>query len=325
MRKLTCIVFALATLSTFAAPAMSQGYPSRPITMIVPFAAGGPLDVMGRILADHMRAPLGQPVIIEAVGGAAGSIGVGRAVRAAPDGYTIVLGTWGTHVGNGAIYTLNYDLLADLEPIINTSTTAQIIVGRKSLPADDLKGLIAWLKANPDKATEGTAGLGSPAHIAGAYFQRMTGTKFQFVPFRGLGPAIQAMLADQIDFMVDVLVNSQPHIQAGTIKAFAVAGKERLRGEPGIPTVDEAGLPGFYAPNWYGLWAPKGTPKDILAKLNAALVETLADPVVRQRLNAMGQEITTREQQTPEALGALHKAEIEKWWPIIKAADIKAQ
>jgi tripartite-type tricarboxylate transporter receptor subunit TctC len=325
MQNLIRIAIALATSSILAGPAMSQSYPSRPITMIVPFAAGGPLDVMGRILAERMRAPLGQPVIIEAVAGAAGSIGVGRAVRAAPDGYTIVLGTWGTHVGNGAIYSLPYDLLGDLEPIINTSTTAQIIVGRKSLPADDLKGLIAWLKANPHKATEGTAGIGSPAHIAGAYFQKMTGTTFQFVPFRGLGPAMQAMLADQIDFMIDVLVNSQPHIQAGTIKAFAVAGKERLRGQPNIPTSDEAGLPGFHAPNWYGVWAPKGTPEEIVAKLNAALVETMADPAVRQRLNAMGQEIAAREQQTPAALAALHKAEIEKWWPIIKAAGSQAQ
>ena len=325
MRRLFFVAATVAAALIAAAPAMPQGYPSRPIVMVVPFAAGGPLDVMARILADRMRTSLGQPVIIEAVGGAAGSIGVGRAVRAPPDGYTIVLGTWGTHVGNGAIYALPYDLLGDLDPVINTSTTAQIVVGRKSLPAHDRKGQIAWLKANPDKATEGTAGIGSPAHIAGAYFQKMTGTQFQFVPFRGLGPAMQAMLSDQIDFMIDVLVNSQPHIQAGTIKAFAVAGKERLRGQPNIPTVDEAGLPGFYAPNWYGVWAPKGTSKDVVARLNAALVETLADPAVRQRLNAMGQEITTREQQTPEALGALHKAEIEKWWPIIKAADIKGQ
>lgn len=325
MRKPIAAAAVLMALSALSGEAAGQSYPSRPITMIVPFAPGGPLDVIARILGERMRVSLGQPVVNENVAGAAGSIGVGRAARAAPDGYTLSIGNWATHVVNGAIYTLNYDLLGDFEPVALYSVTQQIIVAKKSMPADDLKGLIAWLKANPDKATQATSGIGSAGHIAAAYFQKDTGTRLQFIPYRGLAPAMQALLAEQVDMMIDVPSNSLPHIQAGTIKAYAVTAKDRIPSAPNLPTVDEAGLPGFYAPIWYALWAPKGTPKDIIAKLNAAVVEALADPAVRQRFASMGQEIVPRGQQTPETLGALHKAEVAKWWPIIKAADIKGQ
>lgn len=324
MRKLF-FAAALACITAWTPPAISQPYPSRPITMIVPFAPGGPVDAIGRILAEHMRASLGQPVIIENVGGAAGSIGVGRAARAAPDGYTLSIGNWATHVVNGAIYSLPYNLLGDFEPVALYSSTNQIIVAKKSMPAQDLIGLISWLKANPDKAIQATSGVGSAGHVAAAYFQKATGTQLQFVPFRGLAPAMQALLGEQVDIMIDVPSNSLPHVKAGTIKAYAVAAKTRLASAPDVPTVDEAGLPGFYAPIWYALWAPKGTPRDIIDKLNAAVVDAVADPAVRERFAAMGQEIVAREQQSPEALGALHRSEIDKWWPIIKAAEIRAQ
>jgi tripartite-type tricarboxylate transporter receptor subunit TctC len=325
MRKSIGIAAALAVLSTLSGEVIAQTYPSRPITMIVPFAAGGPLDVMGRILGERMRASLGQPVIIETVPGATGSIGVGRVARAAPDGYTISIGNWATHVVNGAIFTLNYDLPGDFEPVVMYSVTQQILLAKKSMPGDDLKGLIAWLKANPDKATQATSGIGSAGHVAAAYFQKATGTSFQFIPYRGLAPAMQALLAGQVDMIIDLPSNSLPHLQAGKVKAYAVLAKDRLAVAPNIPTVDEAGLQGFYAPVWYAIWAPKGTPKDIVAKLNAAVVDALADGTVRQRLTAMGQEIVPRDQQTPEVLGALHKAEVAKWWPIIKAANIRAE
>jgi tripartite-type tricarboxylate transporter receptor subunit TctC len=324
-RRFLHLAAGAAVLPAVSGIAWSQAYPSRPITMVVPFAAGGPTDVIGRIVAEGMHESLGQPIIIENVTGAAGSIGVGRVARSAPDGYTISIGQWGSHVTNGAIYALPYDLLNDFAPLAWIATGTPLIVSRNTLPAKDLRELITWLKANPDKASEGTAGAGSPQHIAGIYFQRETGTRFQFVPYRGVAPAMQDLVAGRLDFMIDQATNSLPQVRAGTIRAYAVTGKIRLAAAPDIPTVDEAGLPGFYVSIWQGLWAPKGTPPGIVAKLNGAVVAALASPRVRQRFAEIVQEIPPLEQQTPEALGALQKAEIEKWWPIIKAAGIKPE
>jgi tripartite-type tricarboxylate transporter receptor subunit TctC len=314
-------VAALAIVGTAAA----QEFPSRPISIIVPFSAGGPTDTLARILAERLRAPLNQTVLVENTTGASGSIAVARVARAPADGYMISIGHVGTHVINGAIYNLNYDLLRDLDPVALVANNPQLIIGKRALPANTLAELIAWLKANGDKATCASSGSGSPSHIAALHFQTATGTRCQLIPYRGAAPAIQDMLAGQVDLMFDQASNALPQVRGGGVKAFAVTADKRLGSAPEIPSVDEAGVRGFYIAVWHGLWVPKGTPKDIVAKLNAAVVEALADPGVRKRLEDLGQEIPTREQQSPEGLGAHHKAEIEKWWPVIKAANLKAE
>src|SRR5262245_39961177 len=260
-----------AALPAASRIARAQAYPTRPMTMIVPYAAGGPTDTIARIMAERMRASLGQIVLVENVTGAAGTIGVGRVARAAPDGYTISLGHWGTHVVNGAIYELSYHVLNDFEPVSLIASNPQLIVARKGIPANNLQELIAWLKANTATATQGTAGPGSASHVSGVYLQSITGVRFQFVPYRGAGPAMQDLVAGQIDIMIDQAANSIPQVRAGTIKAYAVTDKVRLAAAPDIPTVDEAGLPGMHISIWHALWMPKGTPKDIITKLNGAV------------------------------------------------------
>ena len=323
MKHIVALVF--TALAAALGSAAAQTFPSRPVTINVPFAAGGPSDAIARVLGERMRQTLGQPFLIENVVGAGGSTAVGRAVRAAPDGYTISFGHLGTHVFNGAIYPLQYDLLADLDPLILLPSNPMVIVSKNALPAKDLRELIGWLNANQDKATAGTAGAGSGAHIAAVYLQNLTGLRFALVPYRGTGPALTYLVAGQIDLIVDQASNSMQQIRAGSIRAYAVSDKKRLGAAPDIPTVDEAGLPGFHMTLWNALWVPKGTPKDVIAKLNAAAMEALADPAVSKRLNDLGLEIPPREQQTPETLGVWHKAEAAKWWPIIKAAGIKPE
>jgi tripartite-type tricarboxylate transporter receptor subunit TctC len=293
--------------------------------MIVPFAAGGPVDTIARIVGVPMGKALGQSIVVENVVGAAGTLGVGRVARAAPDGYTLSIGHWSTHVINGAVYPLQYDLLRDLEPLALIASNPLMIVAHPSVPARDLKELIVWLKANPGKASAGTAGAGSASHMGGIYFQGATGTRFEFVPYKGTGPAMQDLLGGRIELMFDQASNSIPQVRGGKIRALAVTARTRIAAAPDVPTVDEAGLPGLHVSVWYGIWAPRGTPREVSARLNAAIVAALADPTVRQRLSDLGQEIPQREQQTPEALGAFHKAEIEKWWPMVKAAGIKPE
>ena len=319
------VVIAIGCSLNAPTPATCETYPSRPVTMVLPFAAGGPTDTLARIIAARMQISFGQPVIIENVSGAAGTIGVGRVARAAPDGYTISVGPMNSHVLTGAIYKLPFDLLKDFEPVALLANNPSVIVSKKDVPAKDLKELIAWVKANQDKILVGTSGVGAATHLGGILFENLTGTRVQFVPFRGTGPSMQALVAGQIDLIFDQLSSSLPQLHAGTIRSYAVMAQSRAVAAPEVPTVDEAGLPQFYLPVWHGMWVPKGTPKDIIGKLNGAVVESLADATVRQQLADIGQEIYPRQQQTPEALGAYHKVEIEKWWPIVKGAGIKVE
>jgi tripartite-type tricarboxylate transporter receptor subunit TctC len=323
MKRLIAII-ALAVVASVAAQAhaQAQNWPSRQITLIVPFPPGGSTDVVARIMAEGMRPLLGQPVIIENVGGAGGSIGVGRVARAAPDGYTIDIGQWDTNVG-GVIYTLNYDLQKDFEPIGLLSINPQLMVGRKDLPADDLKSLAAWMKANPGKAT--LVNQLASAQLAGQLLQQLTGTKLQFIPYRGAGPATTDLIAGQVDLMVSQAAVLLPNIQAKTIKPLANLSPSRSAAIPDIPTSDESGMTGLYASGWFGFFAPKGTPKDVVTKLNAAMVRVLNEPSTRPRFTQLGLDIAAPELQTPDGLAAFHKAEIEKWWPIIKAANIRTE
>jgi tripartite-type tricarboxylate transporter receptor subunit TctC len=323
-RKFLHLAAGAAALPATSRIARAQTYPSRPITMVVPFPAGGPTDAVGRVVGERMQGSLGQRIVVENVSGAGGTIALGRVARAPADGYTICVGDWSTHVASSAVYTPKYDLLKDFEPISLLARHPQLIVSKKAMPAKNLLELITWLKANPDKAAAGTSGVGASDHVAGILFQNLTGTRFQFIPYRGVAPAMQDLVSGQIDIKFDSPATSLSQVRAGTIRAYAITAKVRLATAPEIPTVDEAGLAGFYTSNWRALWAPKGT-LDVVLKLNAAVVDALNDPAVRSRLVDLGLEIPPRDQQTPEALGALQKAEIEKWWPIIKAANIKGE
>jgi tripartite-type tricarboxylate transporter receptor subunit TctC len=321
MRK--TILAALIALISFGGNALADNFPSHPITIVVPFSAGGPSDAMTRILAERMKTTLGEAILVENVTGAGGSIGVGRAVRSPPDGYTISFGHLGTHVANGAIYKLGYDLVTDLEPVVLLPRNPMLIVSKNAVPAKSLQELLAWLKARPTPATAGTAGAGSGSHIAGLYFENVSGVKLQYVPYRGTAPAMNDLVAGQIDLIVDQTSNSIGQVRAGNIRAYAVTSDKRLESAPDVPTTDEAGLPGFHMTLWSGLWVPKGTPKEIVAKLNAAAVDALTDPTVRKQLENLGLEMPPKDQLAPEALGAWQKAEIEKWWPMLKAANVK--
>jgi tripartite-type tricarboxylate transporter receptor subunit TctC len=319
------VLAALTALLAFGGNARAENFPSHPITIIVPFSAGGPSDAMARILAERMKITLGEAVLIENVTGAGGSLGVGRTVHSPPDGYTIGFGHLGTNVANGAIYKLGYDLVTDLEPVVLLPSNPMIIVSKNAVPAKTLKELLAWLKARPTPATAGTAGAGSGSHIAALYFENVTGVKVQYVPYRGTAPAMNDLVGGQIDLIVDQISNSISQVRAGTIRAYAATADKRVASAPDIPTTDEAGLSGFHMTLWSGFWAPKGTPKDIVAKLNAATVDALNDPAVRKQLENLGLQMPPADQLTPEALGAWQKAEIVKWWPMLKAANVSIE
>ena len=314
----------LALAAACIAPAAADDYPSRPITLVVPLSVGGSTDVIGRLMAEGMRKALNQTVVVENTSGAGGTIGVNRVVRAAPDGYTMLIGQWGTNVATGAIYDLKFDLLKDLEPVGLIATQPFLIVSRKSIPANNLKELIAWIKANPDKATQGNSGIGSPSHVSGILFQKAINSPIQMIPYRGAGESTQAIVSGQIDVLLNTPAVSMAQFKAKQVKVFAVTAPKRLATAPDIPTTDEAGLPGFYFTFWHALWVPKDTPKDVVARLNGALRGALADPEIKNRLTALAQDIFPPEEQAPEALAKFQNAEIQKWWPVIKEAGITA-
>jgi tripartite-type tricarboxylate transporter receptor subunit TctC len=324
MRILKWIAPLLIALVGVAA-AQADTYPAKPITLIVPFPAGGPTDTIARIMGEHMSKTLGQSILVETVTGAGATIGVGRVVNAAADGYTISIGNWSSHVGSPALYPVSWNPVNDLEPLIRLPVSSLMIVGKEALPAKDAKELIAWLKANPDKASAASVGAGSGAHICGLYFGQKTETKFQFVFYRGGAPAMQDMLAGTIDIMCAEASQTLAHVQAHKIKAFAVMGRKRYAGLPEVPTMEEMGITGMDISFWHGLWAPKGTPKDVVAKINDAARKALDDPAVQKRVAALGMTIPDKAELTPQALHDFHKAEIDKWWPIIKSYGIKVQ
>lgn len=325
-RRFLQIATGVATGLVIPRNTSAQVFPSRPVTVVVPTGAGGPQDVVARIVVDRMQGSLGQPLIVENVPGANGNLGIGRVARANPDGYTLAFSvSFSTHVVNPAIYSLPYDVVHDFEPVALVADAASVVLTKKAIPANDLKELIAWIKANPDKATLGHTGPGSPAHVGGILLRKLTGTRFQFATYRSAGQAMQDLVAGHIDLMLVAPSIALEHVRAGNIKAYAVMGKERLAAAPNIPTVDEAGLPGFYTSPWYALWAPKGTPRELIGRISGAVMDALADAAVRKRLGDLGLMIFPRERQTPEALAAFHKEEIDKWWPILKEAGIRVQ
>lgn len=303
----------------------AQAWPAKPVSIVVPFSAGGPTDVLARIMTEPLRRFLGQTIIVDNVTGAGGSIGVGRVVRSAPDGYNVVLGHWGTHVVNGAYYNLNYDLLRDMAPVALVATNPQLIVSNNAVPAKNLNELVTWVKANSQKFKFGTGGIGGASHISGVYFLNRLGLKTEFIQYRGGAPAVQALMSGEIDLFVTQIGGSITQIRAGKIRAYAVTAKNRQAAAPEIPSVDEAGLPGLHTAVWHGVWAPAKTPRDTIAKLSAAFVETLTDANVKARFADLGQEIPPRDEQSAQGLAKHHKAEIDKWWPLIKAAGLRAE
>jgi tripartite-type tricarboxylate transporter receptor subunit TctC len=322
MRVLNFITLLALALAGIAG-ARAETYPSHPITLIVPFPAGGPTDTLARILSDKMKDTLGQPILVESVTGAGATIGVGRAIQAPPDGYTMLIGNWTSNVGAPALYPVTWNVLTDLDPVARLAVSSLIIVGKKSLPANNIKELVAWLKAHPDKASAGSVGTGSAAHICGLIFEQQTHTKFQFVFYRGGAPAMQDLLAGTIDFMCAEASQTLAHVRAGNMKAFAVMSKQRWSPLPDVPTMAESGVGDAEISFWHGLWVPKGTPKDIVATLNDAVVKAFDDPTVQKRIAALGQTIPPKAELTPKALHDFQKSEIDKWWPIIKAAGVK--
>jgi len=308
-----------------AGAAAAQDYPARQIVMIVPFPAGGATDILARILSEPMRQALGQTVVVQNVPGAGSTIGVGRAIQAPPDGYTLSIGNWSSHVGASAVYPVSWNVLTDLEPVAMLSTTTLIIVGRTGLPVGNGKELIAWLKANPDQATVATVGAGSGAHVCGFYFAQKTGTRFRFVPYRGGAPVVADLLGNQVDLFCGEASQMLPHFKAGKIKPLVVMSKARWSPLPEVPTMEDIGASDTYIALWQGLWAPKGTPKPVIARLSDAVTRAFADPAVIKRLTELGQDLPARGQTTPQALAAYHKSEIDKWWPLIKSANIKVE